>query len=64
MMLLKFRTVSKFGKLSRGHRTGKDQFSFQSQRRAAPNKQIIAFISHTSEVLLKILQTRLQQYVY
>ena len=28
--------VSKFGKLSRGHNTGKGQFSFQSQRRAMP----------------------------
>ena len=28
--------VSKFGKLSSGHRTGKGQFSFQSQRRAMP----------------------------
>ena len=27
---------SKFGKLSSGHRTGKGQFSFQSQRRAMP----------------------------
>ena len=27
---------SKFGKLSSGHRTGKDQFSFQSQRQAMP----------------------------
>ena len=26
--------ASKFGKLSRGHRTGKGQFSFQSQRMA------------------------------
>ena len=26
--------VSKFGKLSGGHRTGKGQFSFQSQRKA------------------------------
>ena len=26
--------VSKFGKLSSGHRTGKGQFSFQSQRKA------------------------------
>ena len=25
-----------FGKLSGGHRTGKDQFSFQSQRKAMP----------------------------
>ena len=28
--------ASKFGKLSSGQRTGKDQFSFQSQRRAMP----------------------------
>ena len=36
MMLLKccIQYVSKFGKLSSGHRTGKGQFSFQSQRRA------------------------------
>ena len=37
-MLLKCYTqyASKFGKLSSGHRTGKGQFSFQSQRRATP----------------------------
>ena len=36
MMLWKCCTqyASKFGKLSSGHRTGKSQFSFQSQRRA------------------------------
>ena len=36
MMLLKCYTqyASKFGKFSSGHRTGKAQFSFQSQRRA------------------------------
>ena len=28
--------ASKFGKLSSGHRTGKCQFSFQSQRKAMP----------------------------
>ena len=28
---------SKFGKLSSGHRTGKGQFSFQSQRRGMPD---------------------------
>ena len=45
MMLWKCCTqyASKFGKLSRGHRTGKDQFSFQSQRKAMPkNAQTIA----------------------
>ena len=29
--------VSKFGKLSSGHRTGKGQFSFQFQRKAVPD---------------------------
>ena len=38
MMLLKCCTqyVSKFGKLSSDHRTGKGQFSLQSQRRTLP----------------------------
>ena len=37
-MLLKCCTqcASKFGKISSGHRTGKGQFSFQSQRKAMP----------------------------
>ena len=49
------------GKLSSGHRTGKGQFSFQSQRKAMPkNAQTIALISHASKVMLKILQARLQ----
>ena len=42
--------ASKFGKLSSGHRTGKDQFSFQSQRKAMPkNAQTTAqlYSSHT-----------------
>ena len=58
--------VSKFGKLSSGHRTGKGQFSFQSQRKAMPkNVQTIAQLhsSHTSKVMLKILQARLQKYM-
>ena len=57
----------KFGKLSSGHRTGKGQFSFQSQRKAMPKKCsnccTIALISHASKVMLKILQARLQQYL-
>ena len=41
----------KFGKLSSGHRTGKGQFSFQSQRRARPkNVQTTAQI-HSSYML-------------
>ena len=59
--------VSKFGKFSSGHRTGKGQFSFQSQRRAVPkNIQTMVqmhLISHASKVVLKILQVRFQQYV-
>ena len=57
--------ITKFGKLSSGHRTGKGQFSFQSQRKAMPkNAQTTAQLhsSHTL-VMLKILQARLQQYV-
>ena len=67
-MLLKCCTqyVSKFGKLSSDHRTGKGQFSFQSQTKAMPkNAQTTAQLhsSHASKVMLKILQARLQQYV-
>ena len=68
-MLLKCCTqyVSKFGKLSSGHNTGKGQFSFQSQRKAMQKKfsnyHTIAFISHASKVMLKILQAWLQQYM-
>ena len=52
MMLWKCRTqyASKFGKLSSGYRTGKGQFSFQSQRKAMPkNAQTTAqlYPSHT-----------------
>ena len=43
----------KFGKLSSGHRTGKGQFSFQSQRKAMPkNAQTIAQL-HSSHMLAK-----------
>ena len=59
--------ASKFGKLSSGHRTGKGQFSFQSQKKGnakeCSNYCTIALISHASKVMLKILQARLQQYV-
>ena len=58
--------ASKFGKLSSGHRTGKDQLSFQSQRKAmSKNAQTTSQLhsSHTSKVMLKIFQARLQQYM-
>ena len=44
--------ASKFGKLSSGHRTGKGQFSFQSQRRAMPknsNYLTTALILHDKQ---------------
>ena len=42
-----------FGKLSSGHRTGKSQVSFQSQRKAVPkNAQTIAQL-HSSHTLAK-----------
>ena len=67
MMLWKCCTqyASKFGKLSSDHRTGKDQFSFQSQRKTMPKIiQTTAWL-HSSHTLakFKILQARLQQYV-
>ena len=46
---------------------GRSQFSFQSQRKAVPkNVQTTTklLISHASKVMLKILQARLQQYVF
>ena len=51
MMLLKCCTqyASKFGKLSSAHRTGKCQFSFQSQRKAMP-KNVKSKESERSEV--------------
>ena len=57
--------VGKFGKLSSGHRTGKGQFSFQSQRKAMPKNVQTTAQMHSSHmlVMLKILQARLQQYM-
>ena len=58
--------VCKLGKFSSDHRTGKGQFSFQSQRKNAKqcsNYHTNALISHTSKVMHKIFQARLQQYV-
>ena len=44
---------SKFGKLSSGHRTGKGQFSFQSQRKAMPNNAQTTTQLHSSHTLGK-----------
>ena len=56
--------VSKFGKLNTGHRTGKGQFSFQSQTQSMPkNVQTTAVTLHANKIMFKILQARLQQYM-
>ena len=69
MMLWKcyIQYASKFGKFSSGHRTGKGQFSFQSQKKDNAKERskyrTTALISHASKVILEILQGRLQQYM-
>ena len=54
-MLLKCCTqyVSKFGKLSRDHKTWKGQFSFQSQRKATPNNVQITVQLRSLHILTK-----------
>ena len=46
--------ASKFGKLSSGHRTGKGQFSFQSQRKAMPKNAQTTTQLHSSHTLVKL----------
>ena len=55
MMLWKCCTqyASKFGKLSSGHRTGKGQFSFQTQRKAMPKNVQTTSQLHSSHMLAK-----------
>ena len=55
MMLWKRYTqyASTFGKLSSGHRTGKGQFSFQSQRKAMPKNAQTTTQLHSSLTLVK-----------
>ena len=43
--------ASNFGKLSSGHRTGKGQFSFQSQRKAMPKNAQTTAQLHSSHTL-------------
>ena len=42
----------KFGKLSSGHRTGKGQFSLQSQRKAMPKNAQTTTQLHSSHMLV------------
>ena len=55
MMLWKCCTqyASKFGKLSRGHRTGKGEFSFQSERKAVPKNAQTTAQLHSFHMLVK-----------
>ena len=68
-MLLKCCTqhASKFGKLISGHRTAKKSVFIPVPKKGnvkeCSNYYTIALISHTSKVMLKILQARLQQYM-
>ena len=59
--------VSKFGKLSSGHMTGKGQFFIPIPKKGnvkeCSNYCTIVLISHASKIMLKILQARLHQYV-
>ena len=45
--------ASKFGKLSSGHRPGKGQFSFQSQRKAMPKNAQTTAQLHSSHMVEK-----------
>ena len=45
--------ASRFGKLKSGHRTGKGQFSFQSQRKAMPKNVQTTAQLHSSHTLAK-----------
>ena len=58
--------VSKSGRPSSDHKTGKGQSSFQFPRigiKECVNHQTVALISHASKDMLKILYARLQHYV-
>ena len=46
--------ASKFGKLSSGHRTGKGQFSFQSQRKTMPKNIQITIQLHSFHMLTRL----------
>ena len=66
-MLLKYCTqyCGTFRKLSSGHRTRKGHFSLQYQRNTKEwtNYHTVEHFSHASQVMLKILQAGLKQYI-
>ena len=45
--------ANKFGRCSNGHRTGKGQFSFQSQRKAMPKNAQTTAQLHSCHMLVK-----------
>ena len=68
LMLLKYCTqyISKYGKLGSGHRTGKCVFipnPKEGNAKECTNYHTVTVTSHASNVMPKILQTRLQQYM-
>ena len=62
MMLWKCCTqyASTFGKLSNGNRSGKGQFSFQSQRKAMPKNAQTAAQLHSSHTLLQSMSDKVK----
>ena len=56
MMLLKccIQYDSKIGKFNSGHRTGKGQFSFQSQRRAMPKNVQTTIQLHSFHMMVRL----------
>ena len=55
--------ASKFGNSAVATRLEKVSFYFNPPKKQCSNYHTIALISHTSKVMLKVLQARLQQYV-
>ena len=59
--------VSKFGKLGKGHRTGKGSVFIpipkKGNAKECSNYRTIVLISHASKVMLQILQARLDKYM-
>ena len=53
--------ASKFGKLSSSHRTGKGQFSFQSQRKTMPKNHQTTAQLHSSHTLKRNTQNSLSK---
>ena len=53
MYTLLYLKQKKFGKLSSGYRTGKGQFSLQSQRKAMPKNAQTTAQLHTPHMLVK-----------